>query len=275
MDGLGREAQRWRLPSCRGRLLGAVKQSLGVAVSRRGETPTNRGPLAPARASYTREDQMAHWTSVQTAAGANVKSTLSVVDDLLAYMGTGKGKPSKQERAIFASAVVFTYGVWESYVEDLAIELASNLSATISPEKVPQQVREMLESSSAWELGVHPGWRRLWVHKVSVLAKGEGESYGLNTANAKQVGRLFKAVGVGTVIDEISTVVVPAHMSSKSKTAEAAVDELVRLRGEIVHTGAVPTTLKKHHSREWRQFVEDLVADVDRTCRSSCALLLK
>jgi len=217
------------------------------------------------------------WTKAETEARLSVNSTLQVVDDLLRFMSSGQGKPSKQERAIFASAVVFSYGVWESYVEDLAIELTSKVSAAIEPENVPDNVKELLESASTWELSVHPGWRELWVERVKVTAKGEGENYGLNTANVKQVSKLLKIAGVDEIFKSLPEEIVPQHLSSsgQAKTVAAAINELVKLRSEIVHSGAVPRTLRKHHSREWRQFVEDLVTEVDSVCRKRCGALLR
>ena len=220
---------------------------------------------------------MTAWTTSETAARLSVNSTLQVVDDLLRYMSSGQGKPSKQERAIFASAVVFSYGVWESYVEDLAMELASKVSAEIKPENVPDNVKELLESASAWELSVHPGWKQLWVEVVKATAKGEGENYGLNTANVKQVSKLLRTAGVDEIFGSLPNTIVPPHLSSSGEveTVAGSINELVKLRSEIVHSGAVPDTLKKHHSREWRQFVEDLVTEVDSVCRKRCAALLK
>jgi RiboL-PSP-HEPN len=197
-----------------------------------------------------------------------------VVDDLLSYMSTGKGKPSKQERAIFAAAVVFSYGVWESYVEELAIEIATNVSKEIKPSQVPENVRKLLETASAWELNVHPGWQALWVQRVKATAKGEGESYGLNTAKVKQVTSLLKTAGVSEAFKNLPMQIVPPHLSGQATTVASAVDELVTLRGEIVHSGSVPESLKKHHAKEWRQFVEALTTEVDNACRSQCTLLL-
>lgn len=217
---------------------------------------------------------MTNWTSKLTAARMSVDTALHVVDDLLRYMSAGKGKPAKQERAIFASVVVFSYGVWESYVEELAIEIATNVSKAIKPEKVPKNVRNLFENTSAWELNVHPGWQALWVQRVTTTAKGEGESYGLNTAKVKQVSTLLKTAGLDDVFNKLPAKIIPLHLSKQEKTVASAIDELVKLRGEIVHSGAVPDSLRKHHAREWRLFVEDLATEVDKACRSQCEKLL-
>ena len=152
---------------------------------------------------------MAVWTSKPTDARTSVDSTLRVVDDLLSYMSAGKGKPAQQERAIFAAAVVFSHGVWESYVEELAIEIATNVSDSIKPEKVPENVRKLLEAASPWELNVHPGWQALWIQRVTATAKGEGESYGLNTAKVKQVSTLLKTAGVDEFFNKLPKKIIP------------------------------------------------------------------
>ena len=217
---------------------------------------------------------MATWTSRDTAARKGVDRSLQVVDDLLSYMSTTKGKPSKQERAIFAAAVVFSYGVWESYVEELAIELVTELSKVIDAGRVPEGVRKFLEEGSAWEMNVHPGWRDFWIHRVKVTAKGEGEKYGLNTARVKQVSSLLKMVGVNDAFKSLPASIVPPHQFEQVKSVGAAVDELVKLRSEIVHSGSVPTSLRKNDAREWRQFVQDVATQLDQVCRKECANLL-
>jgi len=214
------------------------------------------------------------WTSSQTDARQSVDTTLQVVDDLLKYMSTGQGKPSKQERAIFASAVVFSYGVWESYAEELAIEIATKVSQAIKPSKVPVTVQKLLESATPWELNVHPGWRALWVQRVKATAKGEGDSYGLNTAKVKQVSALLKTAGLGDVFSKLPANIIPQHLSGQVTTVAAAIDELVKLRGEIVHSGSVPAALKKPHARQWRQFVQELTTEVDQACRTQSSTLL-
>ena len=56
-------------------------------------------------------------------------------------------------------------------------------------------------------------------------------------------------------------------------TFEEAVDDLVTLRGEIVHTGKVPDSLRKKHVLAWRSFVEKAIDNVDDSCRGQCKAL--
>jgi hypothetical protein len=60
---------------------------------------------------------MSHWTSSKTTALASAEGSLKTVVNLLSFVKDGQGKPSTSERAIFAAAVVFLYGIWENYVE--------------------------------------------------------------------------------------------------------------------------------------------------------------
>jgi hypothetical protein len=93
---------------------------------------------------------MSAWTSIPTYARNSVDTTLLVVDDRLNYMSPQRGKPSKRENALLAAVAVFSHGVWESFVEELAIELVTKLSNDIGPSRVPPQVQEFLQAGSAW-----------------------------------------------------------------------------------------------------------------------------
>ena len=218
---------------------------------------------------------MASWVSSRTAAHQSVASSLRVVDGVLSYMKDTKGKPASKERALYAAAVVFTYGIWENYVEQLAIELAGKVAGAIPPEKVPQKIRASLEKSTAWELTVSPGWRRLWVQKVKLQAIGDdGDKYGLNTAKAGQVKSLLEFAGVPDAFAGLDATIIPEHLAGTVTEPSDAVNRLVELRGEIVHTGTVPDVLRKKHVREWRQFVENITDKLDRNCRKQCKQLL-
>jgi hypothetical protein len=178
-----------------------------------------------------------------------------------------------QERALFAAAVVFTYGIWENYVEQLAIELAENISRDISPDKVPDLVRRQLEKKTAWELAVSPGWRSLWVSTVREKAVGdEDEKFGLNTAKAGQVKNLLSQAGVVDPFRSVPGDLIPEHLPAQTSFDEA-VNRLVALRGEIVHTGKVPNALRKKHVLAWRGFVESGIDRVDESCRTQCKTL--
>ncbi len=218
---------------------------------------------------------MSTWLSSWTAARQSVESSLKVVDDVLSYMKDTKGKPAAKERALFAAAVVFTYGIWENYVEQLAIELAQKVAEEIPPQKLPEKVRAPLDKCTAWELAVFPGWRQLWVQKVKLHAiGGDADKYGLNTAKTGQVQNLLEQAGIKDALQGMDTSMIPEHLAQEVTEPAEAVDRLVELRGKIVHTGTVPDDLRKSHVREWRQFVQVLMDVLDKRCRDQCKQLL-
>ncbi len=214
---------------------------------------------------------MTHWADSPTDAHASVGDAVAVVDNLLGFAKDGKGKPSVKERALFAAAVVFTYGIWENFVEQLAIELAGRLGNEVAPEKVPDHIRKVLEKRSAWELTVSPGWRTLWIEHVRLQAIGDDEDkFGMNTAKAGQVKNLLALAGVDDPYQSIKAATIPEHLPDSEKTVVAAINELVELRGEIVHTGKVPDSLRKKHVLAWRRFVEKATDGVDESSRAQC-----
>lgn len=215
-----------------------------------------------------------HWTDAPTEALSGTTTALAAVDKLLGYAKDGRGKPSEAERALFAAAVVFIYGIWENFAEQLAVELVKNVSSEVPPEKVPEQVRRSLEKRSAWELTVSPGWRALWNEHVRIQAVGDdGERFGLNTAKAGQVQNLLVQAGVKDPFAKIPANIVPDHLPEGSKKVPEAINSLVELRGAIVHTGKVPDSLRKGHVLAWRRFVEGAVARIDEACRAQCKKL--
>lgn len=66
---------------------------------------------------------------------------------------------------------------------------------------------------------------------------------------------------------------IPQHLKGTESTVAAAVNRLVELRGEIVHTGTVPASLVKGHVGEWRDFVENVANELDSECRKQCKRL--
>ena len=214
---------------------------------------------------------MPHWTESKTAAHHSVGDALKVVDNLLGYVKDGQGKPAVKERALFAAAVVFTYGIWENYAEQLAIELVRKVAEEIAPERVPEQIRKSFEKRTAWELTVTPGWRSLWTRQVELQAVGDDdEKFGMNTARAGQVKNLLSLAGVSDPYAGLPLSIIPEHLPAPKKNIVEAINSLVELRGEIVHTGKVPDTLRKGHVRAWRGFVEAAAERIDGACRQQC-----
>jgi hypothetical protein len=101
---------------------------------------------------------------------------------------------------------------------------------------------------------VHPGWRALWVVRIRERAKGreeEDRSFGLLTADVAGVQRLYRNAGLD-----------PFEGLDEAKRHE--LDELVRVRGEIVHTGKAPASFVKADAVGSKQVVEDFAAHADR-----------
>lgn len=216
------------------------------------------------------------WTNKKTNAAEILDKAMLIVNHLLKFVSEGKGKPSADQRALFGAAVVFTYGVWENFVEQLAIELVDNVAPTIQPERVPEQIKKTLEKKTAWELSVTPGWRKIWADSVKLQAIGdEDEKFGMNTAKAGQVKNLLSQVGVTDPYREITTDILPEHLDRSKKNATDAINSLVELRGEIVHTGKIPESLRKAHVTEWRNFIKSAATKIDSACRKQCEELFK
>ncbi|MCZ7527068.1 MAG: hypothetical protein M5U14_12210 [Acidimicrobiia bacterium] len=147
--------------------------------------------------------------------------------------------------------------MWENYVEEAAIELVTALARDLEPEQLTRpRVREFIEEgASVWDLSVHPGWRQLWVKRVTALAKGgDGGNWGLNTANARNTRKLFAAVGIDPL---------PAEHAER-------LDQLVALRGEIVHTATTTSGIYKREVGDWQEFVRELYESVDAKARQQC-----
>lgn len=204
------------------------------------------------------------WTDDWTRAAYQADIGIKVVDSLLSWTKDGQGKPSTDERNLFMAAVAFTYGVWENYVEQLAVETVEFLAEAVSPSMVPPEVHgDFTKNKSAWEVAVSPGWKKLWMDRVRDLATGDASAdrFGLSNASEGKVKRLFLSVGVDPFRD------VPPPTLHR-------LEQLVRLRGEIVHTAQVPDSLRKHDTSGWKQYVVDLYHAVDASCRAQCIDLL-
>lgn len=167
---------------------------------------------------------------------------------------------------MFAASVAFAYAAWEAYIEDVAIEVTEFMADDIDAEHVPATAQKAIDDPktkpSAWELLVHPGWRRLWVKRVRLAAKGDETQnlYGLNTARESQVRGLFELVGLD-----------PFRATQKDELA--ALDLLVTERGTVVHTATTPDDFKKGNAKKHRDLVLALADAVDETLRTQAHAL--
>lgn len=198
---------------------------------------------------------------VWTDAAFTADNGMEVVDGIMSFISGDRGKPSKEQRALYVAAVAFAYAVWENYVEDLAIELVEQMAPDIDPARLPAHLVERINDGlSPWELSVSPGWRSVWVERTRLHAKGDGfHRHGLSMAWSAAVKDLFGWVG----IDPFAGMTPSAHR----------MDQLVHLRNSVVHTGQIPDDLRKADVVEWRDFVYTMYTSVDKACRGQADAL--
>ncbi len=192
-----------------------------------------------------------------TEASIGADKGLEIIDGLMEFASNSRGQPSLKERSLYTSAIVFAYAVWENYVEEAAIELVTALAEDLEPDQMTRpHVRNLIEKdATAWELSVHPGWTDLWVRRVTGHARGnEGGGWGLNTANYANSRALFADVGINPI----------------PKDAKDELQNLIELRGEIVHTASTSTKVLKKEVGKWKVFVHDLYEAVDVEARRQC-----
>jgi hypothetical protein len=196
---------------------------------------------------------------MSSSAFAAFQTAIGHPERLMQGTKQGKGKPTAQETSMFVAAVVLTYAAWEGYVEDLAVEVTRHLAKDTRPENVPATARKAIEAMqpSQWEYSVHPGWRGLWTRCVTEYAKGtEGDNppFGMNTANAKNTIALFQRVGVDV-------------WGALEEADKSGIESLVRLRGEVAHTGGTPTNFKKGLAQEHLARVKRVVELIDQVAQ--------
>jgi hypothetical protein len=189
----------------------------------------------------------------------NLQPGLEAVDNVLSFAKSGAGKPSAKERSLFVASIALSYAVWESFAEDLAVEAVTFLAQKINPADVPETAKRFTEQgTSPWELAVSPGWRQLWVVRLSERAKGREdreEDFGLLTANVKKVRGLFVHIGLDPFANTAQH-----HLK--------ALDDLVSLRGAIVHTGKPPDDFVKANATGSRDLVTELAKGADQEVAS-------
>lgn len=124
---------------------------------------------------------------------------------------TGDFHVTTGKAALFAASILFVYGVWETFVEQLAIETSSFLAARLDEARIPDAVGELVEtetyredgrfvsrSRSPWQLAVKPGWRVLWAQDVEAVCVGDGgeTSWGINSLRGETYEQLAEYCGI-------------------------------------------------------------------------------
>jgi hypothetical protein len=176
-----------------------------------------------------------------------------------AVAGSGPGHKHDVE-VLNKSAVVLLVACWEAFVEDLAVEAFETLLADASrPSMFPHKVlvlaskdlREHSDERKVWALA-GDGWKTvLRTHGKKALSKFVSP---LNTPRAEQCDRLFKSL-IGVSLSPCW------HWQGMSLgRAQATLDELITLRGEIAHRVAASRPVRKKYVRAMRIFVARLAA---------------
>lgn len=220
---------------------------------------------------------------IGTNASVKAEEGMKVPDGLMSFASDGRGQPSNEQRALYLGAVAFTYAVWESYVEEVAVELVELAVNELQdhPERVPEGARRVIETGATpWELAVSPGWRGLWVQRVNAMTGGDEEArtWGLNTANLSNVSNIFASLGLNPVPQRIAAprkvralMPHPSSISIGPKDGKVdvknALHMLVEVRGQAVHTGRTKDKLYKNEILWWGAFVRGLIAESDRSAR--------
>jgi hypothetical protein len=200
-----------------------------------------------------------------SASLSHLATGLKAVDNVLSFAKTKPGKPLAKERSLFVASVALSYAVWENFAEDVVVEAVTFASELIHPERVPQPAKDFIaRDATSWDLAVHPGWRRLWVERVIVKAKGDPDSereFGLLTADVKGVQRIAEYAGLDL-------------LGCLPKAKRDALDDLVKLRGGIVHTGQAPDDFYKADALAARALVDEIAMQVDATVRAQVEVMV-
>jgi hypothetical protein len=172
----------------------------------------------------------------------------------------GVGAPLGDTKPLLNACTVLSYTAWEVYVEDLLIEAVPFLQAQstyISP-KLRKRIAERVKGDP-WRLA-SGRWKSEVEKAVKSIAIGDVGSWGINTANAKNVNDAFEEVFGGRLLDGCS------WQGMSATKVKRYVDQLVQRRGAIVHRGVPdPDTgrLSLAVVKDWANWVNNLCDRVD------------
>lgn len=203
-----------------------------------------------------------------TAALDHFEALMADVDNLIEhhpkFTDAAQGRPSGDEGPLLRSCMVLIYAAWEVYFEDSLIETAAALAQRERgdiPERTLAYLAERVKGDP-WRLA-DDGWRTALVEVVTVAMRGredETGSFGVNTASPKTVAILqFDILGI-SILDRCTW---GARGRNTAKGVKDNLDKLVKLRGEIAHTGRPSGQLHLKHVRDWRDFTRRLAEKHD------------
>lgn len=176
--------------------------------------------------------------------------------------GGTRGRPSEDLGPLKRAATALCYTAWEVYVEDSLIWLAERAGQVPTPDNLPAKLRVATEQhakgSDPWMLA-GDSWRRAVVDVVTDATRGRGGdgSGGLNTASAQNIDKLHNRFLGRALLDQCR------WQGRDNASVRYSVDELVTVRGRIVHRGETPGDLHLSGVREWRTFVNRLCEKLD------------
>lgn len=229
----------------------------GIQVAEDGEAVTSLGAMVYVKPKPPEE------------AAALFAELIADVDKILARLeryasGTGVGgPPSSDERPLRRSCVLLIYAAWEVYIERSLIEWATKLSER-DLDRLPEQTRNYLRELAAHDPLVLAGeqWRKTLIDGVTrdaVGAPGNDSSWGLNTASPKNVNDLHWSVLGFKPLDRVR------WRNQSNGTVKRKLVELVRMRGDIAHTGrtAEDARIQGQHIENLRNFVARVVQELE------------
>lgn len=199
-------------------------------------------------------------SKARAAFDKNAQDIERLLDIHLDVGGDAKGRRFGLE-VLNKSAVVLLTAVWEAYCEDIAAEALQHLvahapSGSVLPKELKKwivaDIRADQNELAMWDLA-DSGWKDRAQARLAAVAAGRNRR--LNTPKAEQIDELFaSAIGLADMSR--------AWRWKKMSAAKARekLDKYVILRGAIAHRGAVATSVKKVHVRDYFKHVKRLVA---------------
>jgi hypothetical protein len=174
---------------------------------------------------------------------------------------TGPGRPASAPGVdpLLRSCVALCYTAWEVYVEEALRETVDHLLDHLDAGGLPEALRKWVASNgeaNPW-LFAGEGWKAEARARVSRRLDGDGGKYGFNTASPDGVIALYMQVLGYEPLTSVSW-----QRQSNTKVL-AAIGDLVKVRGEIVHRGSTPGALDIAGVRNWISFVDRLCGKFD------------
>ncbi|MHA7619969.1 HEPN domain-containing protein [Cellulosimicrobium cellulans] len=161
---------------------------------------------------------------------------------------------------LLRSGVALAYTAWEVYVEEALRETVEHLVTSCEPDHLPKDLRAWVveKTSDPWAF-VGTGWRGQVLVLVEQRLEGDGTGkFGFNTANVSNVEALYSQVLGFSPLREVK------WPKKSNASVRKSIEELVSVRGEIVHKGTTPGSLTLDKVRRWADFVKRLSEGMDK-----------